>query len=111
MSEIIIVEKEGFPVISEKHEYGIRGNFYNQIYKFFKKYEPGKLYILSSEMLEDGLAKYVDVNMEQYYNMYGIYFRAVSYTHLDVYKRQTKWYGQNLLGKALMQVREQLAGK
>lgn len=75
MSEIIIVEKEGFPVISEKHEYGIRGNFYNQIYKFFKKYEPGKLYILSSEMLEDGLAKYVDVNMEQYYNMYGIYFR------------------------------------
>ena len=75
MADIVTVDKDDFPVISEKHEYGIRGNFYNQIYKFFKKYEPGKLYILSSEMTEDGLAKYVDVNMEQYYNMYGIYFK------------------------------------
>ena len=50
--------------------------------------------------------------------------RAVSYTHLDVYKRQIwgirlavsspeaqnpmKWRGQNLLGFALMEVRDEL---
>ena len=45
MADIVTVDKDDFPVISEKHEYGIRGNFYNQIY--------------------NGLAKYVDVNLEQ----------------------------------------------
>lgn len=75
MAEIITVEKDDFPIISASHRYGIHGNFNNQIYEFFKKYEPGRLYILSGEMIEDGLSKYVDVQMEQYYNMYGIYFK------------------------------------